>query len=1563
METVVSKICPNKAKHKVCANLKNSAAKQHKFSLPKGLVGSKCTALVSIAGVNVNCLLDSGSQVSTVSESFYRQNFPDQSLKPLYNLLEVEGAAGQPVPYLGYIEMSITFPKECLETETEIPTLALVIPDVHPDSQIPVLVGTNTLDVLYEMYLDIKTPGHFPGPYGFKALLKTLELRYTQSKDANIGLITLLGKTAAVIPAGHTVVLEGSANVHCASTDKGAIVEHPAQSSLPGGLCVKSCLITLPTRAPYKVPVVITNETDQDVTIPSTCVIAELGAFRCTLSEHNVVSANESYKSEEPLSFNFGDSPIPTQWKERITSKLNDIPEVFAHHDLDFGCTSKVKHQIKLRDETTFKHRARPIHPQDIEAVRKHLQDLLVAGVIRESQSPYSSPIVVVRKRNNEVRLCIDYRKLNLQTVKDAYALPNLEETFSALSGSKWFTVLDLKSGYYQLEVDEADKAKTAFVTPLGFWEFNWMPQGITNAPSTFQRLMERCVGDMNLKEVLVFLDDLVIFSSTLEEHEHRLMRVLHRLKEYGLKLSPEKCKFFQTTVRYLGHVISESGVETDPEKTQALKTWPRPNNLKDLRSFLGFSGYYRRFIEGYSKIVRPLNELTRGYPPLRKGEKAKPVTNQTYFNPKLPFESRWTPDCEEAFNTIITKLTSAPILGFADPKLPYILHTDASTTGLGAALYQEQEGHLRAIAFASRGLTRSESRYPAHKLEFLALKWSITEKFHDYLYGSQFTVVTDSNPLTYILTSAKLDATSYRWLASLSNYSFKLQYRAGKQNQDADGLSRRPHGELVNDAQSKKEQERVSRFVERHLVDKDTTELINHDVLQAICQSHLIKNIDDNKDCGFTLVESLTISTEAIPDIYGAEDEHGLPTVPALSKTELKEKQRTDMTIREIISQLETGQTPPPTLREELPDLPLLLRELNRLVLYDEVLYRKRQDGDQVTYQLVLPEELRSSVLHSLHNDMGHLGIDRTLDLVRTRFYWPRMSTAVEQKVKTCDRCTRRKCAPEKAAGLVNITTSRPLELVCMDFLSLEPDSSNTKDILVMTNHFTKFAIALPTPNQKAKTVAKCLWDHFIVHYGIPERLHSDQGPDFESRLIKELCEISGIKKIRTTPYHPRGNPVERFNRTLLSMLGTLDNKLKSHWKDYVMPLVHAYNCTRSDVTGFSPYELMFGRKPRLPIDLAYGLPLNKDQTVSHSQYVQNLKSRLEESYRLASRNAEKIAVKNKTRFDRKVTAAELEPGDKVLVRNVRLRGKNKLADKWDADIYVVVSRAGHLPVYTVKPESKEGPSRTLHRDLLLPCSFLPVATEKTPEPKYVHRPRTRQITNAENTDLEEPNEMEMDNEFLIPWVEEPHCQRETRFITVHEYPKPSQNTDIINQTIELPNKGPLTFQMDEINHSTTKDNLSEPSAGQNGMKENVESIELENPILSDNLPNGDPTEMEDGAPSQSPNESIDDESVTLPDQPLEETQKEQGYHPSDLLEELQNNDPIITQPLRRSERNRQLPKRLDYQNLGNPLITVVKSLFQGLSTAFSDSLSSRDGHYGMHMQRDVHDIYPGRV
>lgn len=1537
--------------------------------LPSRLVGRKCTSRVAVNGVDCSCLLDTGSQVTIISMTFYQDHLSKQPIKPISDLLEVEGANGQTVPYLGYVETNIKFPKNFLETEPEILTLALIVPDLRSNSDIPLLIGTNTLDPLYDLHCE-SLPHCQSIPYGYQQVLKTLEIRKKQAGNGKIGRVKLKGRTQDVLPANQKALFEGFVCSNHSEPEQWALLEQPTSSSLPGGVFVDCCLITLPKHGPYKVPVLLRNETNHDITLPTNCVIAELVApdriipnplprekndqpitVNCSVQQQNT-------DTESSLNFDFGTSPLPEGWKHRITQTLNTFSDVFSHSDLDFGHATKVQHHINLKDGTPFKQRSRPIHPHDFEAVKKHLRALLDAGVIKESESPFSSPIVVVRKKNGDVRLCVDYRKLNLQTIRDAYALPNLEESFSALAGSKWFSVMDLKSGYYQIEMCEADKPKTAFVCPFGFYEFNRMPQGITNAPSTFQRLMEKCMTDINLKEVLVFLDDLIVFSSTLEEHETRLIHVLERLREYGLKLSPDKCRFFQTSVHYLGHIVSREGVKTDPEKVESLKTWPRPQTLKELQSFLGFTGYYRRFVKDYSKIVKPLTSLTAGYPPRRKGCKAGPNDGK-YLDPKQPFGERWSDACQQAFEGIIEKLTSAPVLGYADPKLPYFLHTDASTTGLGAALYQEQGGTTRAVAYASQGLSRSESRYPAHKLEFLALKWAITDKFHDYLYGNTFTVVTDNNPLTYLLTSAKLDAASYRWLAALSTYTFDIKYRAGRQNLDADGLSRRPHEELVDDVASQEECQRIEKFRSHHLSSVRDAEphLLLADTVTAACQRHTAL-LDDAPPFG--LVQSLAMSSTVIPTVFEEEDlNNGLLTIPKYSHSDLMQAQRDDSIIGKVISLLESGSNIPAGFKADSSDLHLILKEWKRLELKDDLLYRKRFSGTESIMQFVLPEALRSTVLQNLHDNMGHLGMERTVELVRSRFYWPRMASDVERKIKMCERCVRRKAPPDKAAPLVNIQTTRPLELVCMDFLSLEPDSKNTKDILVITDHFTKYAVAIPTRDQKASTVARCLWEHFLVHYGFPERLHSDQGRDFESHTIRELCFLLGIRKVRTSPYHPRGNPVERYNRTLLSMLGTLKNREKAHWRDFVKPLTHAYNCTKNDVTGFSPYELMFGRQPRLPVDIAFGLPVTNKQTLSHSHYVKTLKSHLKESYEVATKNSRQVAEKNKRRFDKVIRESTLDVGDRVLVRNLRLRSKHKLADRWEPTVYVVTKRMGDLPVYTLKPEKEDGPLRTLHRDLLLPCGFLSQAEEEEPERiSKPHRPQTRQsVIQAEaNDSIQEDDDDEVCYQF------EPSQEiKETHFIKIYDTPilKPGKQKEELGKPGREPDKH-LPEMSTGAPHLPGSPSMERPSDGEpspeSPERENEsESNEsnVEHGVTADEPPGCEETDHEAGdslfnQPPSMPDNTLADGS-DLPGMSSMQTES-QNVAETEMRDQVdeqpvtvtQSNDSDLSQSIRRSERLRQPPKRLDYSQLGSPLVTVVRSLFQGLSEAFIDSLNN---------------------
>lgn len=372
---------------------------------------------------------------------------------------------------------------------------------------------------------------------------------------------------------------------------------------------------------------------------------------------------------------------MPLDQQQEGKALLQRYSTVFSQGEGDVGCTSLIQHEIPLLDETPVRQRYRRLPPSQYDQVKAHIQDLLDRDIVQVSCSPYSAPIVVVQKKDGSIRLCVDYRQLNAKTRKDAYPLPRIEESLDALAGARLFSTLDLTAGYNQIPMAEKDKQKTAFCTPFGLFEFNRMPFGLCNSPSTFQRLMERIFGDERYNSLLLYLDDIVVFSSSFETHLQRLEMVLGRLEKHNLKLKLDKCHFFQTEVRYLGHVISPLGVATDPEKIRAVVEWKRPRTVRELRSFLGFASYYRRFVAQFAKYAAPLHRLVAT---LQDGKKRSAHTS---------LEGKWDKACDEAFGILKERLVTAPVLAYADFTKPFILEVDASHAGLGAVLSQEQGG------------------------------------------------------------------------------------------------------------------------------------------------------------------------------------------------------------------------------------------------------------------------------------------------------------------------------------------------------------------------------------------------------------------------------------------------------------------------------------------------------------------------------------------------------------------------------------------------------------------------------------------------------------------------------------------------------------------------------------------------------------------------------------------------------------------------------------------------------------------------------------------------------
>ena len=807
--------------------------------------------------------------------------------------------------------------------------------------------------------------------------------------------------------------------------------------------------------------------------------------------------------------------------------------------------------KIRLNDDTPVSRTDMSIPRPLYAEVKEYVADLIGRGWVTKSTSPYSSPIVCVRKKDGSLRLCIDYRELNKKTIDDRQPIPRIQDVVDGLGGSCWFTTLDQGKAYHQGYMQQDSQELTAYVTPWGLYQWKRIPFGLKNAPAVYQRHMEGCLEGLAYDFCVVYLDDILVYSRTFEEHVRHIQQVLQKMQKHGIKLKPSKCKLFQRQAKYLGKIVSAEGHAPDPKDTKALQALreEQPKTVGDVRQLLGMIGYFRKYIPSFSQRAKPLYELLKS--PAPTADKPKNSTRSKKKN-SAPSSTpiKWQEHHQDILDGLIDTLASPQVMAYPEFQAPFCLYTDASQEGLGAVLTQIKEGENKVIGYGSRTLTPAEHNYNLHsgKLEFLALKWAITEHFRDYLaYAKHFTVYTDNNPLTYILTTAKLNATGQRWVGELADFRFDIRYLPGRTNRVADTLSRIP--------------------ADLEQYQQDCTQEVDPQAVKATQAAILHCN----------------------------------------------------------------------------PQLDILIKKTK--------------------------------------------------------------------------------------APLNPILTTQPFELVSLDFLHLEQSVGGYEYILVIMHHYTRFAQAYATTNKSSKTAADRLCNDFIPRFGFPRRIHHDQGREFENRLFERLCQHSKITRSHTTPYHPEGNgQVERFNRTLLGMLRTLTTTERTRWKDHLQKVVHAYNCTRHTSTGFSPCFLLFGRSPRLPVDIAFGLKTTEDNAaaVDPKEYAEKSRSKMQQAYTLASQRMGQAAEKRRGFYDRTVRSTVLEKGDRVLVRSLAPPGSpGKLHPYWEEIVYKVVKQKDEaLAVYVVAPEKGVGRTKTLHRNHLLPCDSLPL---EKPQEEFIAKKTQR--------------------------------------------------------------------------------------------------------------------------------------------------------------------------------------------------------------------------------------------
>lgn len=967
---------------------------------------------------------------------------------------------------------------------------------------------------------------------------------------------------------------------------------------------------------------------------------------------------------------------------------LTEFAEVFSIDETDVGRTDLIKHRIITTDDVPVKipPRRLPIAKRDL--VQREIDRWAELGIIQESRSAYSAPVVLVQ-RGPKVRLCIDYRRLNDKTVQDAIPTPNIDTILDMLSGSTYFSCLDLRSGFLQIPVDPRDVHKTAFCTENQLWEFLYTPFGLTGSPSACVRLIEIVFNGMSPKALLAFIDDVMVHASTFEQELINLREALTRLKRAGLKVNIQKARLFQRETKFLGHVVSGDGVRPDEDKVKAVVTWPTPQNVAQLRSWLGLCAYERRFICNYSHVAQPLYELTKKRAKFHFGEPQK-----------------------AAFDELKRLMSTAPVLAHYDPEAELILESDCSLHGAGSILLEVINGQERVVAYYSKLLSKSQRNYCATKRELYAIVASLAH-FHVYLYGhKRFVVRTDHSSLRWLLNFKDLEGLLARWLERIQLYDFEIQYRAGSKIPAADALSRRPctedncrhcqqvetsHVTFLSPVVSRDTNEPQAITVEDYIVDerapnaasaKIVTNCINNPV-QNIVASDVLSSVEEEEEedsIGLVCLvgrkeDSDLITTEQVEP---ADTRIETPVnVVRVAGIDLGHEQCVDAVLGEIVQAKLSGAPRPKW--EDISGRNAVYKawwsDWEALEMHEGLLCRRwiKDSTNAVLWLPAVPAGLQAQVLTQVHDGVGagHFGRRKTLLRLKEAFYWPQRSKAVIAWCRDCSVCARRKGPVKRQHGpMQRYSAGTPMERVGIDVLGPMPvtDRGN-RYLLVAVDYFTKWPEAIPMPNQEATTIAEALVSNFFCRFGACMELHSDQGRNFESAVLAEVCKIFGVHKTRTTALYPQSDGlVERFNRTLLNSLAAYVSEHQRDWDLHTPLVLLAYRTAVHEATGVSPCEAMLGRPLRGPLELVVPRPVPEHCTVD-SQYVSELIAQLESVQQYVRANLDLAGLDLKRRYDRNADRTGFQPGDAVWLYNPRVpKGRSpKLGRPWTGPHRVV--------------------------------------------------------------------------------------------------------------------------------------------------------------------------------------------------------------------------------------------------------------------------------------------------
>jgi len=869
---------------------------------------------------------------------------------------------------------------------------------------------------------------------------------------------------------------------------------------------------------------------------------------------------------------------------------LVEFDDVFYHQGTALRATDLTQHRIRLQPNASPVFTPQyPLPHAKLEAAKEIVRDMLRDRIAEPAQSPCNSPVLIVTKANGDKRFVTDFRRLNHVTVPDRFPMARVDNIFNDLRGMKFYTTMDLKSGFWQILIAEEDRYLTAFSIPgIGQFQYIRLPFGLSNSPATFCRVVTTAIsGHENLNSngacvsiARAYVDDLLIASRDYHHHLEHIRTILTDLRRARLTVNPVKCSWLRSSTKFLGHILTADGVSIDPARVKRVAEWSVPTNRKALQRFIGFVTYCHHFIQNFATICKPLYDLS------------KRRSREDYV---------WLPVHQQAFDQMRLALGDATKLAvpYFDGR-PFVITSDASNFGIGAVLEQQQDdGTLKPIAFAGRNLKDHEKLFGIAEKECLALVYALTE-FKCYTEGFNVTANTDHSALTWLRTKVRLNNRRLQlWALTIQASMPNIVYVPGRDLTVADALSRCTQ---VDDPELYLAQEGAPHT-------HAAVGTITADSRNGAPTSNDMEPSDDDREDDEDDGRSDTMSTteedkETDPTDYIAYQENGeryegdsshhLPVesssageymvdINVLSAVQegLRTAQRLDRNLTGIIRYLEDRELP-----DDRRERDRIMQEAPEYFLRERLLHRG--------LRLVIPTDLQLTYLSEAHGSRlgGHMGEHRTLDRL-SHCFWKGMTRDAKAHVKACTSCCLRKPKPPRIKPQLVTTLPdpyQPFTEVNIDMVvGLPTTTRGNTCILTVTDKMSRWVEAYPLPNSTAGTVATVLACEFIARYGCPIRIVSDRGSNFTSDLLRQVIRVLNIQQQFSPAYCPWINgSVERMNGSIIRMLSNYVNEHRDNW-DIELPFVlFAYRAARNRMTGYSPFQLVYGTEARVPSHLS---------------------------------------------------------------------------------------------------------------------------------------------------------------------------------------------------------------------------------------------------------------------------------------------------------------------------------------------------------------------------------------